>query len=298
MEKFRVLDLFSGIGGFTLGLERAGGFETVAFCEIEEFPRKVLEKHWKGIPIYEDIRELTRERLESDGIAGITVVVGGFPCQDLSVAGSQEGIDADRSGLWTEMCRIISEIRPRYAIVENVTAILSGDNGRWMQRVLGDLESIRYDTEWHCIPASELGANHHRDRFWLISYPQHPGCDPTTESGSDAKDVRRSQEGQDSTIESQGVRDTGTVPDTDSERLQGRENHGVFTQGRSRWQQFLAGQFCHFESIRDVKPTVCGSDDGIPDYAHRIKALGNAVVPQIPEIIGRAIMEVESDNNR
>ncbi len=120
----RVLDLFSGIGGFSLGLERTGGFKTVAFCEIESFPRKVLAKHWPEVPIYEDVRQLTVERLATDGIS-VDVICGGFPCQDISVAGKGAGLAGERSGLWSEFARLIGEIRPRYAIVENVAALLS-----------------------------------------------------------------------------------------------------------------------------------------------------------------------------
>src|SRR5690606_28278115 len=118
-----VLDIFSGIGGFSLGLERAG-MKTVAFCEIEEFPRKVLAKHWPDVPIYEDVRELSRDRLESDGITGIDVICGGFPCQDISVAGKKVGISGARSSLWAEFARLIGEIRPRFAIVENSAALI------------------------------------------------------------------------------------------------------------------------------------------------------------------------------
>ena len=188
----RVLDLFSGIGGFSLGLERAG-METVAFCEIEPFCQKVLKKHWPEVPIYNDVREITNDRLESDGIRGIDVICGGFPCQDISVAGKQAGITGERSGLWSEMCRIIDDIRPRYAIMENVTALISGDRGRWFGRVLGDLAEIGFDAEWHCIPASELGAHHHRDRVWIIAYPKgcgSQGQQPSRSGGeSDSKGV-------------------------------------------------------------------------------------------------------------
>lgn len=116
MRKLRVLDLFSGIGGFSLGLERTGGFETVAFCEIEEFPRKVLRKHWPKVPIYEDVRTLTGKRLASDGIA-VDVICGGFPCQPFSTAshGRRTAID-----LWSEYARLAGEIRPSFAIAENV----------------------------------------------------------------------------------------------------------------------------------------------------------------------------------
>ena len=102
--KLRVLDLFSGIGGFSLGLERTGGFETVAFCEIEAFPRKILAKHWPDVPCYDDVRTLTAERLAADGIA-VDVITGGFPCQDISLNGSIAGMgEGTRSGLWSEIC--------------------------------------------------------------------------------------------------------------------------------------------------------------------------------------------------
>ena len=176
-DKLRVLDLFAGIGGFSLGLERAGGFETVAFCEIEPFPRKVLAKHWPKVPQYEDVRELTGDRLAADGIA-VDVITGGFPCQDISTAGKQAGIsDGTRSGLWSEIARLVGEIRPRYVIVENVAALLSGPSeqrGGWFGRVLGDLAALRYDAEWHCIPASAVGAHHRRDRIWIVAYSDHP----------------------------------------------------------------------------------------------------------------------------
>lgn len=174
MKPYRSLDLFSGIGGFSLGLERTGGFETVAFCEIDKFPRQVLKQHWPDVPIYEDVKDVTARRLAADGIFP-NIVTGGFPCQDISVAGNQKGIGAARSGLWAELARIIDEVRPDYAIVENVTALISGERGTWFGTVLGDLAQIGYDCQWHCISASQLGAYHHRDRVWIICYPQHPG---------------------------------------------------------------------------------------------------------------------------
>jgi len=169
--KYRVLDLFSGIGGFSLGLERTGGFETVAFCEIEDFPVKVLNKHWPNVPVYRDVRELTHERLRSDGIE-VTCITAGFPCQDISIAGKGAGIkEGTRSGLWFEVARLIGELRPRYVVLENVSAILS----RGVDIVLGDMAEIGYDCEWHCIPASAVGAHHRRDRWWCICYPHDNG---------------------------------------------------------------------------------------------------------------------------
>ncbi len=171
---FQVLDLFSGIGGFSLGLERTGGFKTVAFCEIEEFPRKVLKKHWPDVPIYKDVRELNAQRLADDGIIP-DVITGGFPCQDISVAGKQGGIEAERSGLWDELCRLIGDIRPRFAIVENVANLLAGPSeqrGGWFGKVLGDLAEIGFDAEWEIISAKDVGYPHLRERVWIIAYPK------------------------------------------------------------------------------------------------------------------------------
>jgi DNA (cytosine-5)-methyltransferase 1 len=167
----RVLDLFSGIGGFSLGLERAG-MKTVAFCEIEPFARRVLAKHWPGVPIYDDVRALTGELLWADGIA-VDVICGGFPCQDISQAGKRAGLAGERSGLWREFARLIGELRPRYVIVENVAALL----GRGLGDVLGDLATLGYDAEWHCIPASAVGAPHRRDRIWIVANPNRSGCE-------------------------------------------------------------------------------------------------------------------------
>src|SRR5437868_12864822 len=131
-----VLDLFSGIGGFSLGLERAG-MRTVAFCEIEPYARAVLRKHWPNVPCYDDVRTLTADRLNADGIVP-DVICGGFPCQDISVAGSGAGLDGARSGLWSEYARLIGEVRPRFVIVENVAALLA----RGLGRVLSDLAAL------------------------------------------------------------------------------------------------------------------------------------------------------------
>ena len=292
----KVLDLFAGIGGFTLGLERAG-FETVAFCEIEPYAQKVLRKNWPEIPIYDDVRDITAERLVSDGIK-VDVITGGFPCQDISVAGNQAGIqDGTRSGLWSECARLIGELRPRYAIFENVTNLLNGERGTWFKRVLWDISALGYDAEWHCIPASELGAHHHRDRVWIICYPRkvllensRHGRGWDTESafrGQDAQTERQCDTDQTSRS-SKDVADTlyaglqrGIHRRQDQER---QDELGHFGCGSSAYRQPRKNQW-------DIEPNVGRVANGIPARSHRLKCLGNAVVPPIPELLGGAIYE-------
>ena len=162
----RVLDLFSGIGGFSRGLERAG-MTTAAFCEIEPFARRVLAKNWPGVTRYDDVRTLTADRLVSDGVGEIDVVTGGFPCQDISLAGRMRGIDGEKSSMWRELTRIVSETRPSFVILENSPVLRS----RGLDRVLGEFSSLGYDAEWHCLPLNAIGAPHRRDRVWVIAYP-------------------------------------------------------------------------------------------------------------------------------
>jgi DNA (cytosine-5)-methyltransferase 1 len=251
----RVLDLFSGIGGFSLGLERTGGFSTVAFCEIEPFPRRVLAKHWPEVPCYEDVRTLTGARLAADGITGIDVITGGFPCQDLSVAGKQRGMgEGTRSGLWSEIVRLTCELRPSYVIVENVAALLSGPSekrGGWFGRVLGDLAECGYDAEWENIPASALGAPHRRERVWVVAYPSE-------------------------------VRIAGKLLSQDSAK-----GYACWKAGASLLPANLDGMVAANGdyNLRD--------GDGFPEFLGQLNAYGNAVVPQIPELIGRAILAAQ-----
>jgi DNA (cytosine-5)-methyltransferase 1 len=168
MARPKLLDLFSGIGGFSLGLERAG-FETVAFCEISPKCRHLLAHHWPEVPIFPDITTLTGEM-----VGPVDAICGGFPCQDISFAGKGAGLAGERSGLWREYARLVRELRPTFVIVENVSALL----GRGLGDVLGDLAALGYDAWWDCIPASAIGAPHRRDRLWLVAYArgqQHEG---------------------------------------------------------------------------------------------------------------------------
>lgn len=160
----RVLDLFSGIGGLSLGLERAG-MRTIAFCEIEPFCRAVLAKHWPEVPQYDDVRAITGARLAADGLEP-DVICGGFPCQDISYAGPGGGLSGSRSGLWWEFARIIGEVGPRYVLVENVAALLD----RGMGEVLGTLSDLGFDAEWSVVSACALGAAHMRRRVFIVAY--------------------------------------------------------------------------------------------------------------------------------
>jgi len=289
LKKLRVLDLFSGIGGFSLGLERTGGFETVAFCEIEPFPRRVLAKHWPEVPQYDDVRTLTAARLAADGIADIDVITGGFPCQDISTAGKQAGMsEGTRSGLWSEIVRLIGELSPRYVIVENVANLLSGPSdkrGGWFGRILGDLAECGYDAEWENIPASALGAPHRRERVWIVAYPVQVRSGANIlhrEQQNCAGPSRRPLNGS----------SCSDVSNTNGHHAQGQQPCRIDAQG---WSGQITGspgpRIAGDGGQWRTEPDVGRVADGIPDRAHRLAALGNAVIPQIPELIGHAILK-------
>tara|TARA_R100000388_G_C7239220_1_gene160061 strand:- start:292 stop:891 length:600 start_codon:yes stop_codon:yes gene_type:complete len=163
----RHLDLFSGIGGFALGLSWAGGFETVAFCDNEPFAQEILKKRWPNVPIYEDVRTINEKELGK-----IDIITGGFPCQPWSLAGSRKGADDDRD-LWPEMVAIIENLQPKWVIGENVRGFVNEPLG--LQRTLSDLESIGYQAIPYIIPASGVGAFHRRERVWIIANPRGDG---------------------------------------------------------------------------------------------------------------------------
>jgi DNA (cytosine-5)-methyltransferase 1 len=238
MTKLKVLDLFSGIGGFSLGLERTGGFETVAFCEIDPFCRQVLAKHWPTVRQYHDVRTLTADALERDGITP-NVIVGGFPCQGLSAAGARAGLSDARSGLWSEFARLIGELRPIFVLLENSPELL--DNG--FGDVLGSLASLGYNAQWDCIPASALGAPHDRDRIWALAYPQ-------TVAWVHQPDLRQ-----------------------EFRSWLSDDNHPWSTDA---WDA--------------PETAVCRVDDGVPNRVDRTGALGNSIIPLIPELIGGAVL--------
>ena len=164
----KILDLFSGLGGFSLGLERTGHFKTIAFCDNDKFSKLILDKHWKGVKVYNDVREITKERFIADGIQFPDIITGGFPCQPFSVAGKQKGTSDDRH-LWPEMFRIIKAFKPRYVIGENVRGIINIQDGVVFETVCTDLESEGYEVQPFIIPAAGVGAPHRRERVWIIA---------------------------------------------------------------------------------------------------------------------------------
>lgn len=345
----RVKSLFSGIGGFELGLKRAGGFEPVSFCEMKPHAQAVLAKNFPGIPCHDDVTTCEHKEGEAD------VITAGFPCQDISYAGLGAGLSGARSGLYREVIRAVRVVRPLYALLENVAALLS----RGLDTVLGDLATIGYDAEWHCIPASAVGAPHRRDRIWIIAHArgeQHESSRPplsgalsaelsrafaintsaqTWDDGeanaqySDAHSLRsyraaidfnRGSELRDEQVgelgslgedvadasgkrrsKTRGVRhnksaewvasggktlaDTGCVgreeveqPVTGGEAGEGAANSSYnpgFAAGRGWWA---------------TEPGLGRVAHGVPNRVDRLEELGNAVVPQIPEAIGRAIL--------
>jgi DNA (cytosine-5)-methyltransferase 1 len=165
--KLKVLDLFSGIGGFSLGLHKTGKYETKAFCEWDKTCQSVLRKNFPGVVIYDDIKDLS---LNED--SGYDVLVGGFPCQDLSLAGRGAGLEGDRSSHWFHYLRLIEESKPKGCIIENVSALRS----RGLDTVLRGLDAVGYDAEWHCITAKHLGASHERDRLFVLAYRRCQGA--------------------------------------------------------------------------------------------------------------------------
>lgn len=168
MNKLKLLDLFSGIGGFSYGLEQTQGFETIAFCEKDEFCQKVLRKHWNDIKIYDDIRHIKGSEIKAD------IVTGGFPCQPFSVAGKQRGTDDDRY-LWDETIRVVAETKPKWFIGENVDGLINIQEGKVLQQIQKDLEAESFQVQCLVIPASGIGAWHQRKRVWIIGYSEHNG---------------------------------------------------------------------------------------------------------------------------
>lgn len=340
--KLRVLDLFSGIGGFSLGLERTGGFETVAFCEIEPFCRRVLKKHWPDVPVFGDVRELTGEQVGS-----VDVICGGFPCQPFSHAGKRRGAEDDRH-LWPEMLRLINACRPTWVVGENVAGLISmvkscsksvvesrtggcfadgidytsvtvRQEDMLLNDVCEDLDQIGYEIIPFVIPACAVDAPHRRDRVWIMAR------DAGGKHGERGRQKRKIQSGADA--EPDGICDVANAQRTERRPHQssGNELNGKTAEREEKAGRFRAsGPHDRSGTLADAdgerkqqqkgaigeiggwpgdsggasgtwlaEPGVGRVAHGVPGRVDRLRSLGNAVVPQVVEMIGRAILAAE-----
>lgn len=272
----KVGSLFSGIGGLDLGLERAG-MEIAWQVEIDPFCRRVLEKHWPNVPKYGDIRELRGDELEP-----VDLICGGFPCQPFSYAGKRRGKEDDRY-LWPEMLRIIKVLKPRWVLGENVAGIVN----LALDTVLSDLESEGYETATFIIPACAVGAPHRRDRVWIIAYSASGFF--STEQKSKCEILGRTQD----TMGNGKAQFVAEVL-ADAENKRDARRNGEFQTdeevGETWGNNQRRTQADDFWKWWEVEPSVGRVADGVPDRVDRLRALGNAVVPQVAEVIGRAII--------
>ena len=300
------LDLFSGIGGFALAAKWVGGFETIAFCDSDEFTWKILAKNFPGIPIFKDVRELhPADLIPREG--RIDVVTAGFPCQDLSIAGARRGIKADRSGLFFEIVRLADEVyaycgaRP-VLVLENVPGLLSGDGGAWARRVYGELAGRGYHCEWKVVSAADVGAPHLRRRWWCVCYvadsEKLPG-DDIRNNGANRKNYSKNRLQGTPGRSGEAMADTGGFGHRGRNRTergagkrifqqeeQGRHPLGGEAQGRSEpcgagtAQLGLGGMAYGIPSWLDEPGDIPRVTSGQKDRVARLKGLGNAVVPR------------------
>ena len=310
----KVLDLFSGIGGFSLGLERTGGFKTVAFCEIEPFCRQVLKKHWPDVPIFEDVRTL-----KGSDVGDVSVICGGYPCQPFSLAGKRLGAADDRH-LWPEYFRLVQELRPTWVIGENV----AGHINMGLDDVLSDLEGAGYSTRTFVIPAVAVDAKHRRDRLWIVGHANNPRSqgssaetylnrigekvsNPCAASGNEifASNPVAARRGH---VRGIKLAETEFSKYCDGSRNDGRAQTMAHPSscGCTRQGELVQRCGCAASGERQTvdvepgceraiwrsEPNVGRVANGIPRRVDRLRSLGNAVVPQIPEIIGWAILKI------
>ena len=315
----RLLDLFSGIGGFSYAAEKlVGGYETVAFCEQDEFCQKVLRKHWKDVPIYDDVRTIDAARL-----GRIDIVAGGFPCQAVSQAGLQKATEDDR-WLWDEMLRIIQDCKPRWVIGENVVGLININEGVLFEQVQTDLEKEGYSVQSVVIPACAKNAPHRRDRVWIVGYSNATN---TKRMGWEQRSKIREaseREGWSNKFSnsSSTVREREDVANT--EGINRYDNEIVRKHGKAATQEVFRNRNCISNTQgQKSKKSACRAtqrkmgylDDGISrgllrhfdrepehiprvttgekDRSKKLRSLGNSIVPQVAAEIFNAIKVAE-----
>jgi DNA (cytosine-5)-methyltransferase 1 len=340
MEQLKILDLFSGLGGFSLGLERTGKFKTVAFCEIDKYCTLLLQKHWKGIKIYEDVRKINKEQFDTDGIEYPDIITGGFPCQPFSIAGKQKGTGDDRH-LWPEMFRIIKTFKPKFVIGENVKGLINIQDGLVFETVCTDLESEGYEVQAFNIPAAGVGAPHRRERIWILAtnvansisdnereqitrgdeeekriQEEYRQDNSTTRQSSRTSAIRNGDRGYEDMANSNTRLSNGTneeifsrgqtsntsstgggdkdVANTESEQSHSNDNGQEQREISQQEQIELGGRSggTLWPSNWEFEPNVGRVANGVPGRVHRLKGLGNSIVPKIAEEIGKAIIGV------
>jgi len=282
----KLLDLFSGIGGFSYAAEKiVGGYKTTQFVEIDPYCQSVLRKNFPNTPIHDDIKTFSAKQGQFD------VFTIGFPCQDLSVAGRQRGInDETRSGLFYESIRLLRTVRPRFALFENVRNLLSHGKGETFQEVLFQIAKAGYDAEWSVISAKDLGACHLRERIWILAYTNNYGSpsaerirvngktDSDTQKGQNKiSESERSSESSDSRIIQQTTdssNSNSTRTESNSEEMESPIWKHAFLNSKER--RTLSPDWSRYVS----EPSLCRGDDGLRGRVARIKAMGNSIVPQ------------------
>jgi len=336
--KLKLLDLFSGIGGFSLGLESTGFFETIAFVEKDKFCQKVLKKNFNNIPIEEDIRNVKGSNYKAD------VITGGFPCQPFSIAGKRKGTDDDRY-LWDETIRVVKECKPRWFIGENVEGLVNINEGMVLRQVQNDLEREGFEVQCLIIPASGIGAWHQRKRIWIIgcnvsnsnnngSYRQErneteQSCNEqkirlsigndkdVSNTNISSKTKRREYENDEKTSSSREHFKGGSISYGGEGCVQSTwKSEDVQHPNNQRSQEFNISKESEKQNINNrqlderknktwwkTQSSLCGVPNGVSyeldkDRANRIKSLGNSIVPQIARQLGLAIMETEKNETR
>ena len=278
----RLLDLFSGIGGFSYAAEKlVGGYETVAFCEQDEFCQQVLRKHWKDVPIYDDVRTI-----DATGLGNIDIVAGGFPCQAVSQAGLQKATEDDR-WLWDEMLRIIQDCKPRWVIGENVVGLININQGILFEQVQTDLEKEGYSVQSVVIPAASKNAPHRRDRVWIIAHKSSNSSSTVTETedATNSNDKRLQGFRQHKQLEREQRENEFAKSSTSTTENRATQcRMGYLDDGISR------GLLRHFDREPKHIPRVT---TGEKDRSKKLRSLGNSIVPQVAAEIFNAIKVAE-----
>jgi DNA (cytosine-5)-methyltransferase 1 len=292
--KLKLLDLFSGIGGFSLGLESTGQFETIAFVEKDEFCQKVLKKNFNNIPIESEVRNVKGDRYAAD------IITGGFPCQPFSVAGKRKGTDDDRY-LWDETIRVIRESKCRWFIGENVEGIINIQQGVVLRQVCDDLEKEGFEVQCLVIPASGIGAWHQRKRVWIVA------ANTNSRLG-----FRENEE-----VQARGNTSTTSGEDVSNSQRNKHKHTSIRKSGTNKIWKFYSKEEkqtthdlwskttgCDAPLRQDTwweaQSDICRNVNGISyeldkDRANRIKSLGNSIVPLIARELGLAIIKAEED---